>query len=197
MVVAIRVGLFSSAVNEMWNTTIIALRDKVRNFGLDEANQFLTTQLDEKKFGELKDKELLDISVELGLLGEDSYFFLNHCREIRNKYSSAHPSNSMLDGEELNYFIHQNVKQVLSNEIVFVGFRSDEFINTIKGKKLSSDAIGELLDISVMLTPISVILTPLTENGSKNRKHDNITSFFLNSLPSIQSGAKCVQGGLK
>ena len=25
------------------------------------------------------------------------------------------------------------------------------------------------LDISVMLTPISVILTPLTENGSKNR----------------------------
>ena len=35
MVVAIRVGLFSisSVINEMWNTTILALREKVRNFG--------------------------------------------------------------------------------------------------------------------------------------------------------------------
>src|SRR5690606_14064422 len=120
MVVAIRVGLFSSAVNEMWNTTILVLRDKIRSFGLTEANQFLTIKLDEKKFKELKDKELLDISVELGLLSEDSYFFLNHCREIRNNYSSAHPSNTMLDGAELNYFIHQCVKQVLSNEIKFI-----------------------------------------------------------------------------
>jgi hypothetical protein len=146
MVVSIRVGLFSSAVNEMWNTTILALRDKVTNFGLDEANQFLSTTLDEKKFKELKDKELLDICVELGLLGEDSYFFLNHCREIRNKYSSAHPSNQMLDGDELNYFIHQNVKQVLSNDIVFIGFRSDEFMRTLKSNRLGADAQRELTD---------------------------------------------------
>lgn len=144
MVVAIRVGLFSSAVNEMWNTTILALRDKIIAFGLDEANQFLTTKLDDRKFKELKDKELLDIAVELGLLGEDSYFFLNHCREIRNNYSSAHPANQVLDGEELNYFIHQNVKQVLSNEVKFVGFRSDKFIVTIKGGKLNEEALSEL-----------------------------------------------------
>lgn len=146
MVVSIRVGLFSSAVNEMWNTSILALRDKVVNFGLDEANQFLTNKLDERKFKELKDKELLDIAVELGLLSEDSYFFLNHCREIRNKYSSAHPSNQMLDGDELNYFIHQNVKHVLSNDITFVGFRSDDFINAVKGKRLKSEAQEELAE---------------------------------------------------
>lgn len=144
MVVAIRVGLFSSAVNEMWNTTILALRDKVLAFGLNEANQFLTIKLDDRKFKELKDKELLDIAVELGLLSEDSYFFLNHCREIRNNYSSAHPSNQVLDGDELNYFIHQNVKQVLSNEVKFIGFRSDEFIATIKGSKLGEEAQTEL-----------------------------------------------------
>ncbi len=144
MVVAIRVGLFSSAINEMWNTTILALKDKIRSFGLDEANQFLTTKLDESKFKELKDKELLDIAVELGLLSEDSNFFLNHCREIRNNYSSAHPSDSLLDGEELNYFIHQNVKQVLSDDAKFIGFRSDEFISTIKSGKLRKEAIEEL-----------------------------------------------------
>lgn len=144
MVVAIRVGLFSSAVNEMWNTTVLVLRDKIRTFGLPEASQFLSITLDDKKFKELKDKELLDISVELGLLGEDSYFFLNHCREIRNNYSSAHPSNAMLDGAELNYFIHQCVKQVLSNEVIFRGFRSDEFFNTIKASKLDKEALDEL-----------------------------------------------------
>ena len=146
MVVAIRVGLFSSAVNEMWNTTVLVLRDKIRSFGLNEANQFLTIKLDEKKFKELKDKELLDISVELGLLSEDSYFFLNHCREIRNNYSSAHPASSMLDGAELNYFIHQCVKQVLSNEIKLIGFRSDEFITSISKSKLDKDALKELSD---------------------------------------------------
>lgn len=144
MVVGIRVGLFSSAVNEMWNTTILVLREKIREFGLTEANQFLTLSLDEKKFKELKDKELLDIAVELGLLSEDSYFFLNHCREIRNNYSSAHPSTSMLDGAELNYFIHQCIKHVLSNEVKYIGFRSDEFIYTIKKAKLDEDAQNEL-----------------------------------------------------
>lgn len=78
------------------------------------------------------------------MLSEDSYFFLNNCREIRNNYSSAHPSNSMLDGVELNYFIHQCVKHVLSNEIRFIGFRSDEFINTIKSSRLGTDALKEL-----------------------------------------------------
>ncbi len=146
MVIAIRVGLFSSAVNEMWNTAIVVLREKVKSFGLLEANQFLTIQLTEKKFKELKDKELLDICVVLGLLSEDAYFFLNHCRDIRNNYSSAHPANQMLDGPELNYFIHQCIKQVLSSDIQFVGFRSDEFMVTIKQAPLDGDAQRELSD---------------------------------------------------
>lgn len=144
MVVAVRVGLFSSAINEMWNITILAMRGNIVNFGLDEANQFLSNDLNEKKLKELKDKELLDISVQLGLLSEDSYFFLNHCREIRNNYSSAHPSNFLLDGEELNYFIHQNVKQILSSEAKYVGFRSDKFIETIKSAKLTEDSLKDL-----------------------------------------------------
>ena len=48
------------------------------------------------------------------------------------------------------------------------------------------------VDISVMLTPISVILTPLTKNGSKNLEHDRFTVFFLGFLLSIQFDGKCV-----
>ncbi len=54
MVVAIRVGLFSSAVNEMWNTTIIALREKVITFGLEEANQRLSSKLCKLKLNILR-----------------------------------------------------------------------------------------------------------------------------------------------
>lgn len=52
----------------------------------------------------------------------------------------------MLDGAELNYFIHQCVKQVLSSEIIFIGFRSDEFIGSISKSKLDKDALRELSD---------------------------------------------------
>ncbi len=42
---------------------------------------------------------------------------------------------------------------------------------TVKGKvgSVFLKSMNGMLDISVMLTPVSVILTPLAEYGSKNR----------------------------
>lgn len=57
---------------------------------------------------------------------------MNTCREIRNNYSSAHPSNSMLDGTELNYFMYQCTIHILSKETQYVGFPVSDFISTIK-----------------------------------------------------------------
>ena len=67
MLIAIRVGLFSSAVNEIWNTSILAIKKKITSFGLHEAGQLLGKDLSEKKFKELTDKDLLDISIELAI----------------------------------------------------------------------------------------------------------------------------------
>lgn len=141
MVIAIRVGLFSSAVNEIWNTSILAIKKKIVSFGLHEAGQLLAKDLSEKKFKELTDKDLLDISIELGLFDEKAYFFLDNCREIRNNYSSAHPSESMLDGTELNYVIHQCVKHVLSSDLQFIGLKTSEYISAIKSSKLDEEQI--------------------------------------------------------
>jgi len=63
MVVSIRMGLFSAAVNDMWNTTILALRQKVKNFGYSEASSFLKRDINEKKLAEIRDKDLIDICV--------------------------------------------------------------------------------------------------------------------------------------
>lgn len=48
MVVSIRIGLFSAAVNDMWNTAILALKHKVKNFGYSEAASFLKRDINEK-----------------------------------------------------------------------------------------------------------------------------------------------------
>jgi len=122
MVVSIRVGLFSSAVNDMWNTAILALRQKVKSFGYSEASKFLKKEINEKILNQMFDKDLVDICVKLGFLNNDAYYFINNCRELRNNYSSAHPSSAMLDGMELNYFIHQCIKHILGNSVQIEGF---------------------------------------------------------------------------
>ncbi|MEH7887005.1 hypothetical protein V7654_22135 [Bacillus sp. JJ1609] len=137
MVVSIRMGLFSAAVNDMWNTAILALRQKVKNFGYSEAASFLERDINEKLLSEIRDKELVDICVELGFIDDDSYFFINTCREIRNNYSSAHPSNSMLDGTELIFFMHQCTKHILSNDTQYEGFPVSQFMAVIKQGKIS------------------------------------------------------------
>ncbi|WJE48934.1 hypothetical protein QRD90_06970 [Peribacillus frigoritolerans] len=138
MVVSIRMGLFSAAVNDMWNTAILALRQKVRNFGYSEAASFLERDINEKILAEIRDKDLIDICVELGFLDDDSYFFINTCREIRNNYSSAHPSSSMLDGTELNYFMHQCTKHILSNDTQYEGFPVSNFMSVIKQDRIDT-----------------------------------------------------------
>lgn len=137
MVVSIRMGLFSAAVNDMWNTAILALRQKVRNFGFTEASSFLEREISDKKLVELRDKDLIDICVKLGFLDDTAYFFINNCREIRNNYSSAHPSAAMLDGMELNYFMHQCTKHILGNDTVYEGFPVAEFMKILKAEELN------------------------------------------------------------
>lgn len=137
MVVSIRMGLFSAAVNDMWNTAILALRQKVKNFGYTEASSFLERDITDTKIVELRDKDLIDICVKLGFLDDTAYFFINNCREIRNNYSSAHPSSSMLDGIELNYFMHQCTKHILGNGIVYEGFPVAEFMRILKNDEMN------------------------------------------------------------
>ncbi|MER0465628.1 hypothetical protein ABR330_02795 [Bacillus cabrialesii subsp. cabrialesii] len=146
MVVSIRVGLFSSAVNDMWNTAILALRQKVKSFGYQEAATFLKRDIDEKVLNQMRDKELIDICVSLGFLDNDSYFFINNCRELRNNYSSAHPSNAMLDGVELDYFMHQCIKHILGNDVQYEGFPVSEFMKILKQNTMTEQAIEYYVD---------------------------------------------------
>ena len=52
---------------------------------------------DEQKLNEMKDAELLNLCLNFNLISEEAFFFLDQCRNIRNNFSAAHPSISLID----------------------------------------------------------------------------------------------------
>lgn len=141
MCVATSVGLFDGAINYIWNAVILNLRLRVKNFGLDYIAQILNKRFEEDDLNDLMDAELLDLCHKLELLSEDGYFFLNQCRDIRNNFSSAHPSIAQIDDRELISFISRCCKHGISSDYTLQGINIAQFITMIKESALNQSAI--------------------------------------------------------
>ena len=114
--ISVASGLFDSAINYMWNASIVALRDKVRRFGLQVIPQILDDKsFDEASLLDLKDAELLDLCLKLNLITGQDFFFLDQCRAMRNNYSVAHPFIGSLDEDEVITFVSRCQKHALSS----------------------------------------------------------------------------------
>jgi len=60
MCVAVASGLFDSAINYIWNSSVIELREKVKRFGLNVVEQITgKSNFDDQALLDLKDAELL------------------------------------------------------------------------------------------------------------------------------------------
>ena len=144
MCVAVAAGLFDSAINYIWNSAIIELREKVRRFGLKVVRQVIEkTDFDERALLDLKDAELLDLCLKLNLITEDGYFFLDQCRDIRNNFSAAHPAVGKLDDSEFIAFVNRCAKYALGEENNPVGVDIHAFIAAIKGSKFTKEQRAE------------------------------------------------------
>lgn len=138
MCVAVASGLFDSAINYVWNTAVIELREKVKRFGLNVVRQVITRpDFDEKALFDLKDAELLDLCLKLNLITEDGFFFLDQCRDIRNNFSAAHPAVGKVDDSEFIAFVNRCAKYALGNEQNPVGVDINGFIKAVKAGKFS------------------------------------------------------------
>lgn len=149
MCVATSVGLFDGAINYIWNAVILNLRTRAKNFGLGYISQVLNKKFEEEDLNDLMDSELLDLCHKLELLSEEGFFFLDQCRDIRNNFSSAHPSMAQIDDRELINFISRCCKHGISADYTLQGIHIADFIDTIKATKLGQDAIeawGEKLE---------------------------------------------------
>ena len=140
MCVAVMAGLFDSAINYVWNCAVIELRDKVRRFGLNAVQQVVDdADFDEKKLLDMKDAELLILCLKLNLVTEDGYFFLDHCRDIRNNFSAAHPAVGKIDEHEFLSFTNRCAKHALGNEINLVGVDISAFMLALKADAFTDE----------------------------------------------------------
>ncbi len=138
MCVAVAAGLFDSAINYIWNASVIELREKVKRFGLPVVEQLHgKANFDEQALLDLKDSELLSLCLKLNLITEDGYFFLNHCRDIRNNFSAAHPVVGTIDDHEFIGFANRCAKYALGDENNPVGVDVSAFMAAVKGAKFS------------------------------------------------------------
>ncbi len=139
MCVAVASGLFDSAINYVWNASIMALRDKVRAFGLNVVPQVTGNSFDEATLRDLKDSELLQLCLSLNLVDEDGYFFLDQCRDVRNNFSAAHPPVANIDDDEFLSFLSRCTKYALASTPNLHGVDTQAFLQAIKGLKFTEE----------------------------------------------------------
>lgn len=147
--VAVAAGLFDSAINYAWNAAVLELRAKVRQFGLPIVPQLIGKPFDEKLLLDLKDAELLSLLLSLNLIGEEAYFFLDQCRDIRNNFSAAHPAIGDLDDHEVLQFLNRCAKYALSDTSNPKGVDTSAFLAALKSgrfAKAQQDKWIELLE---------------------------------------------------
>jgi len=140
MFVSVASGLFDSAINYMWNAAVVELRQKIQKFSLKVVQQLLGKAVfDEKALLNLKDAELLSLCLQLNLITEEGFFFLDQCRDVRNNFSAAHPNAHMIDDHEFIAFVSRCAKYALDNTQNPVGVDPQVFMTAIKANRFTDD----------------------------------------------------------
>lgn len=183
MCVATSVGLFDGAINYIWNAVILNLRARVISFGLGYVSQTLNKKFEEDDLYDLTDADLISLCRKLELLSEEGYFFLNQCRDIRNNFSSAHPSIAQIDDRELINFISRCCKHGINSDYILQGIHIADFIDTIKGRKLGDDAISSWVDKLENTFPAQrTLLIPMLHGiycDSKSNEHTRLNAITI------------------
>lgn len=146
MCIAVHSGLFDSAINYIWNAAILALRNKIRSFGLPIIASIKNKDFEEKHLLELQDSELLQLVLELNIIDEQGFFFLSQARATRNNYSAAHPSLQMIDEFELMAFANRCIENALANPINHTGLEIPSFLQTLKQGSFTANQYNYWLD---------------------------------------------------
>lgn len=146
MCIAISTGLFDGAINYIWNASIKNLREKIKQFGINVVGQILDKEIEEKDLYDYKDAELLTLALELNLISEDGYYFLDQCRDIRNNYSAAHPSGALINDRELITYINRCAEYALSKTINPQGVDINGFLNALKEGEFNDDQLSAWID---------------------------------------------------
>jgi hypothetical protein len=95
---------------------------------------------------ELQDCQLLDLTLQLGLISEDGFFFLNQCRDTRNNFSAAHPTIGKINDREFTTFLNRCIRYALAAEAFPKGIDVGSFISAVKGTRFTQPQLGVWLE---------------------------------------------------
>lgn len=157
------VGLFDSALNYLWNETIVNLRDKVIRFDLHyfldstisdskRRNRFKT----EKDIEELEDWELIKGCKDTGIISDMGYKHLDYIRDMRNFASAAHPNHTEITGFQLLSWLQTCIIEVLAKEPEGPVLEIQKLLHNIRNQSLTR---GDAEAISVSIERLPQILT--------------------------------------
>ncbi len=138
MCVAVSSGLFDGAMNYAWNASILRLRDKIRTFGLAVVASILQRDFEERHLLESQDSQLLELCLKLNIVDEDGFFFLDQCRDVRNKFSAAHPTLGRVNDREFTTFLNRCVRYALADSSSPRGVDIGAFISAVKGARFNT-----------------------------------------------------------
>lgn len=137
--VACSVGLFDSAINYIWNETIKILRSKLRQFGLSIIAQILGKNFSEKELNSMMDSQLLNLCLELNLISEEGFLFLDQCRDIRNNFSAAHPALGTISPFEFLNFFDRCVRHAYASTNSRRGVEIAHLLNSLTAVPLTEE----------------------------------------------------------
>lgn len=120
---AVSVGLFDSALNYIWNETVLHLRKRIDAYDLEYFYEIVASEEKRKDLktiddiNKLTDDELLRGSLKIELISETGFRNIDLVRYMRNNASAAHPNHLELTGLKLISMAEDCFREVISTPI--------------------------------------------------------------------------------
>lgn len=141
--IACMAGLNDAAINYIWNLTMYDLYRKIVTYGIEYFASAISWNGSPLRtvedLHEVKDYEIINGAYSLGILLPEAHFHLQYCREIRNKFSTAHYPIGEVDNIELLNFVKNCVKYVLTFDLPNPGLQIKDLIDKLKAEKLKDE----------------------------------------------------------
>lgn len=145
---ALASNLPDAAINYVWNVLEEDLRQRIMSYGVEYFASSISKPnlrtLDDLR-EDVKSIELLDGCFTLGLINDEALFQLQHCRELRNKFSAAHYPMSEPDPLETANFIKNCVKYALCHDLPAAGFSIKAYMEHLDAPNVDYNEAYEFL----------------------------------------------------
>ena len=152
-------GLFDAALNYLWDETISELRRRVAQYDLAYFFDTAVASPDRRKrlkdsgdLDKIDDSELINGSLQIGLLSDIGYRHLDYIRYMRNWASAAHPNQNTITGLQLISWLETCIREVINLPLSNIVVEIKRVLASIKTDTFTASDANELAALFSPLT---------------------------------------------